>query len=85
MNTTRIKLTASQLSAVEIYVTDPVHEEHEGIFSLVGRQLEIVGDLTAAGMLLIDAANSADDDGPDSGVVALGNLASKVMRRGASA
>lgn len=74
--TKTIQLTRSQLSAVEIYVTDPVHDdEHGTTFRLTGSKLEISGDLNAAIDLLTEAANSADVDGV--GVVALTNLIRK--------
>jgi hypothetical protein len=85
MSNTRIKLTGSQRSAVEIYVTDPAvlafATEIEGSapsFDLDGNILTILTDWQTACSELIEAANSADIDGPGAGGKALMNLCRRV-------
>jgi hypothetical protein len=84
----RLRVTPAQASALEIYVLDPIHaeaaeffEEPEDVFpgALAGRWLEIPRDRRDdACRILIEAANSADEDG--CGAVALTNLSYHVRR-----
>ena len=55
-----IKLTPGQRSAVEIYVTDPVHAEDYPEASLHGSILQIDASYERAADILIEASNSAD-------------------------
>lgn len=88
MTATRtIRLTDSQRSAVEIYVTDPAvldfSEEIDEVsprFALHGSTLHVLTDVDAACDELIEASNSADIDGPGAGGRALMNLARKLRR-----
>ena len=79
-----IKLTPAQRSAVEIYVTDPAHEDDFPEASLHGSMLVIDGTYERASDILIDASNSADvGDGKrsDHGAVkALGNVIEKLRK-----
>lgn len=81
----KITLTKSQRSAVEIYVTDPAVvafmvevEEVSPSFGLDGYTLTVLADWQVACAELVDAANSADIDGPGAGGTALMNLCRKV-------
>lgn len=76
-----LRLTASQRSAVEIYVVDPAVEEalveldgRAPSFELNGNTLHVLVGVEAAISELIEAANSADEDGPRAGGRALMNL-----------
>lgn len=82
-----ISLTASQRSAVEIYVVDPAVEEaleeFEGrspSFELDGNTLHVLVDDDTAIAELIEAVNSADEDGPRAGGRALENLCRAIRR-----
>jgi hypothetical protein len=55
-----IKLTPAQRSAVEIYVTDPVHAEDYPEASLHGSILHLDSSYERAADILIEASNSAD-------------------------
>lgn len=55
-----IKLTSAQRSAVEIYVTDPVHADDYPEARLVGSFLTIDARRERAVNILVDASNSAD-------------------------
>ncbi len=77
----RVKLTPAQVSAVEIYIADPIHEITE--IRLDGRWLVVDCSYERASEILIDASNSADAhmDGkePDRGAcTALDNVLTKV-------
>lgn len=86
----KLKLTAAQRSAVEIYVTDPAHADDYPEASLApapswhskSRTLVLACDVERARDILIDACNSADaGDGraPDRGAaLALSNLTFKL-------
>lgn len=53
-----------QMSALEIYAFDPAHDEDPFPGEMAGRTLLVKAeDVDAAAMWLVDAANSADDDG----------------------
>ena len=77
-----IKLTPGQRSAVEIYVTDPAHEDDFPEASLHGSVLRFDSSVERAREILIEAVNSADvGDGkrPDHGAVkALSNVLDKL-------
>lgn len=73
----KVRLTKAQRSAVEIYVTDPAHECTS--FRLEGNTLHVLVDVDAACAELLDASNSADEDG--AGGAALVNLA-RAVRQG---
>jgi hypothetical protein len=62
-STVVLKLSKNQIAAVEVYVTDPAHEEHAGVFSLENGSLHVFGDLSVAWDLLLDASNIEDDHG----------------------
>ena len=55
-----IKLTPAQRSAIEIYVTDPAHEDDYPEASLDGSLLHFDSSYDRAVDILIDASNSAD-------------------------
>lgn len=55
-----IKLTPAQRSAVEIYVTDPVHAEDFPEAQLHGSILQFNSSYERAADILIEASNSAD-------------------------
>jgi hypothetical protein len=55
-----IKLTPGQRSAVEIYVTDPVHAEDYPEAQLHGSLLVFDSSYARAADILIEASNSAD-------------------------
>lgn len=55
-----IKLTPGQRSAVEIYVTDPVHAEDFPEASLHGSILHFDSSYARAVDILVEASNSAD-------------------------
>lgn len=55
-----IKLTPAQKSAVEVYVTDPVHEEDFPEASLHGSILQFDSSCDRAVYILVEASNSAD-------------------------
>ena len=79
-----IKLTPGQRSAVEIYVTDPVHADDFPEVSLDGSILRFDSSADRAAEILIEAVNSADvGDGrtPDRGAVkALSNVLDKLRK-----
>jgi len=55
-----IPLTSAQRSAVEIYITDPVHAEDYPEAILHGSLLVIESSYERAADILIEASNSAD-------------------------
>lgn len=55
-----IKLTPGQRSAVEIYITDPVHAEDYPEAALHGSILQFDSSYERAADILIEASNSAD-------------------------
>ena len=79
-----IKLTPAQKSAIEIYVTDPAHEDDYPEASLDGSLLHFDSTYNRAVDILIDASNSADvGDGRkrDVGAVkALDNVMDKLRK-----
>ena len=79
-----IKLTPAQRSAIEIYVTDPAHEDDYPEASLDGSLLHFDSSYDRAVDILIDASNSADvGDGKkrDVGAVkALDNVMDKLRK-----
>ena len=79
-----IKLTPAQRSAVEIYITDPAHEDDYPEASLDGSLLHFDSSYDRAVDILIDASNSADvGDGKkrDVGAVkALDNVMDKLRK-----
>ena len=79
-----IKLTPAQRSAIEIYVTDPAHEDDYPEASLDGSLLHFDSSYDRAVDILIDASNSADvGDGRtrDVGAVkALDNVLGKLRK-----
>ena len=79
-----IKLTPAQRSAIEIYVTDPAHEDDYPEASLDGLLVHFDSSYDRAVDILIDASNSADvGDGikRDVGAVkALDNVMDKLRK-----
>lgn len=82
-----LRLTPTQVSAVEIYVVDPAVldaiEEFEGrapSFELEGSTLHVLVDDDTACADLIEVANSADEDGPGCGGKALMNLCRAIRK-----
>lgn len=82
-----LRLTASQISAVEIYVVDPAVEQageelddRAPAFELSGHTLRVLVDDGSAITELIEAANSADEDGHGAGSKALMNLCRAIRR-----
>ena len=79
-----LKLTPAQQSAVEIYITDPAHEEDYPEARLDGAFLHFDSTYDRAVDILIDASNSADvGDGQkrDVGAVkALDNVLGKLRK-----
>lgn len=79
-----IKLTPSQRTAVEIYVTDPAHADDYPEALLHGSVLRFDSSTDRAAEILIEAVNSADvGDGrtPDRGAVkALSNVLDKLRK-----
>lgn len=82
-----LTLTTSQRSAGEIYVVDPAVEQaaeelndRAPSFELRGNTLAVLVDDDAAISELIEAANSADEDGPGAGGRALMNLCRAIRR-----
>jgi hypothetical protein len=79
-----IKLTPGQRSAVEIYITDPVHAEDYPEASLHGSLLHFASSYERAADILIEASNSADvgdNRTRDPGAVkALDNVLSKLRK-----
>ena len=77
-----IKLTPAQRSAVEIYITDPVHADEFPEASLHGSILTFDSTYERAADILIEASNSADvgdDRSRDVGAVkALDNVLRKL-------
>lgn len=55
-----LKLSPVQRDAVEIYVTDPAHQEDYSEATLRGSVLVIDASVDRAAEILIEAANSAD-------------------------
>jgi hypothetical protein len=55
-----VKLSPAQRAAVEIYVTDPAHEEDYPEATLRGSMLFLDASIERAAEILIEAANSAD-------------------------
>ena len=77
-----VQLTPVQISAVEIYLMDPAHDDEEwaGKISLTGRRATFACDLDAAIGYVTDAANSASEgDSSDMGAwKALCNVSKKL-------
>jgi hypothetical protein len=80
-----LKLTPSQRSAVEIYITDPAHADDFPEAALHGSLLHFDSSLDRAASILIEAINDADvGDGrtPDRGAVkALSNVLDKLRKQ----
>jgi len=80
-----LKLTPSQRSAVEIYITDPAQADDFPEAALHGSLLHFDSSRDRAASILIEALNSADvGDGrtPDRGAVkALSNVLDKLRKQ----
>lgn len=70
------RLGSVQRAALEIYVLDPIHEETR--FRLEGSTLTFEGEIAEGCEVLIEAANSADDDHDHALCRALGDLAKRL-------
>jgi hypothetical protein len=74
-----------QMSALEIYVFDPAHDEDPFPGEMMGRTLLVKAeDVDAAAMWLVDAANSADDDGDTELRAALSHIKDRLRSTAAS-
>lgn len=87
MDTIKIKLGATQIAALQMYVLESVHDEIESdmlraAFTDGAKKALVMPSMCAAALAahVTDASNSADEDGDRAYSAALAKVASKLYR-----